>query len=167
MPLERQDGWNHSWNEGKDRLLLWLVSNCWAKKRNQIFHELQYYLPSDRVHKYGDCSRLKDPCRGVLRSNETCLENFTRRYKFYAAFENSRCQGYITEKFWKSLRLGLVPVCWGGSSRKDYERIAPGSSFIHLDDFASIKELAQYLLKVDKDPHLGEHNLKPLQNMVV
>ena len=41
------------------------------------------------------------------------------------------------------------------AAAKDYERMAPGSSFIHVDDFASIKELAQYLLKVDKDPHLG------------
>ena len=155
LPAERQDGWDHSWNEGKDRLLLWLVSKCGTTERNLIFQELESYLPSDRVHKYGGCSELKDPCQGDLKLNETCLEKFTKRYKFYAAFENTRCEDYITEKFWKSLRLGMVPVCWGGRSRKDYERIAPGSSFIHVDDFASIKELAQYLLKVDKDPHLG------------
>jgi len=154
LPAERQDGWDHSWNEGKDRLLLWLVSKCGTTERNLIFQELESYLPSDRVHKYGGCSELKDPCQGDLKLNETCLEKFTKRYKFYAAFENTRCEDYITEKFWKSLRLGMVPVCWGGRSRKDYERIAPGSSFIHVDDFASIKELAQYLLKVDKDPEL-------------
>lgn len=154
VPLERQDGWDHGWSEGKNQLLLWLVSKCGTRERNEIFQELESYLPSDRVHKYGDCSEQKDPCHGKLRLDETCLEKFTKRYKFYAAFENARCEGYITEKFWKSLRLGMVPVCWGGRSRKDYERIAPGSSFIHVDDFASTKELAQYLLKVDKDPEL-------------
>ena len=32
------------------------------------------------------------------------------RYKFYLAFENSLCQEYITEKFWKALNEGLVHV---------------------------------------------------------
>ena len=31
-----------------------------------------------------------------------------RKYKFYLAFENSLCQEYITEKFWKALTDGLV-----------------------------------------------------------
>ena len=38
---------------------------------------------------------------------------FSKKYKFYLAFENSNCNEYITEKFWRYLSYGLVPVAFG------------------------------------------------------
>ena len=38
---------------------------------------------------------------------------FIPQYKFFLAFENSNCKEYITEKFWRSLHYGLVPVVFG------------------------------------------------------
>ena len=38
-----------------------------------------------------------------------------------------------------------------GAHPDDYKRVAPIGSFIHVEDFESAKELANYLLKVDKD----------------
>lgn len=38
-----------------------------------------------------------------------------------------------------------------GPSRRDYELVAPYKSFIHVDDFASPKNLAEYLHILDKD----------------
>merc|ERR1712060_403751 len=39
----------------------------------------------------------------------------------------------------------------GGKSRKDYEAVAPHHSFVHVDDFTSIEDLAKYLKKIDSD----------------
>ena len=30
--------------------------------------------------------------------------------KFFLAFENQNCSDYITEKFWRSLSFGIIPV---------------------------------------------------------
>jgi glycoprotein 3-alpha-L-fucosyltransferase len=41
-----------------------------------------------------------------------------------------------------------------GAPPEDYERSAPLKSFIHVDEFATPKELAAYLHKLDKDDKL-------------
>lgn len=41
-----------------------------------------------------------------------------------------------------------------GAAPEDYRRAAPPHSFIHVDDFESPKDLADYLLKLDKDDKL-------------
>ena len=72
-------------------------------------------------------------------------------FKFYAAFENNRCDGYITEKLWTAYNYGMVPVVWGGCGRADYEKIVPKDSFIHVDDFKSTADLALFLQELDRD----------------
>ena len=44
----------------------------------------------------------------------------------------------------------MVPVVMG-APRGDYERAAPPSSFIHVDDFASPRQLADFLRRVAAD----------------
>ena len=38
-----------------------------------------------------------------------------------------------------------------GARLEDYERVAPYNSFIHVEQFKGPKELAEYLLELDKD----------------
>jgi hypothetical protein len=70
----------------------WFVSNCReSNNRGKYARELQKYIPVDI---YGKCGTMKCP-----RSTENqCLEMLDRDYKFYLAFENANCKGYITEK---------------------------------------------------------------------
>ena len=80
---------------------------------------------------------------------DDCLEEI-QRHKFYLAFENSLCVGYITEKYWEnSLERGLVPVVLGGAPYSP-EQAIPGS-FINAADVDSIKDLADYLKYLDKN----------------
>ena len=79
------------------------------------------------------CTRFGEECEQVLRS-----------YKFYLALENSECTDYITEKFWETLHRGVIPIVYG-TSRLDYEKVAPPHSFIHVQDFQTIQELAEYI----------------------
>lgn len=41
------------------------------------------------------------------------LYKFIARYKFVIAYENSACDDYITEKLWRPLMLGVVPIYFG------------------------------------------------------
>ena len=38
-----------------------------------------------------------------------------------------------------------------GARPEEYEKVAPYNSFIHVDKFKGPKELAEYLLELDKD----------------
>lgn len=74
--------------------------------------------------------------------NVTCLMNLDRRYRFYAAFENTLCQDYVTEKVYKVLDKNMIPLLYGGVN---YHHFLPPKSYINVADFASIEELANYL----------------------
>lgn len=41
---------------------------------------------------------------------------FLGRYKFMIAIENGVCEDYITEKFWRPLILGVIPIYFGSPS---------------------------------------------------
>ncbi|XP_077148826.1 4-galactosyl-N-acetylglucosaminide 3-alpha-L-fucosyltransferase FUT5-like [Ranitomeya variabilis] len=124
----------------KSKLVSWVVSKWYpSNKRTSYYEELKNYI---QIDVYGK------------EHKELSWDNFystISQYKFYLAFENSDHKDYITEKLWiNSFNVGVVPVVLG-ASRKNYERFIPPDSFIHVDDFHSPKELALFLLELDKD----------------
>lgn len=76
---------------------------------------------------------------------------FCSQYKFCIAIENSKVDGYTTEKLTDALYAGCVPIYWG--NRKVVEDINP-ESFINLNDFCTINEAVEYIRKVDDDKDL-------------
>lgn len=40
------------------------------------------------------------------------------KYKFALAMENAICDDYVTEKLWRPLRLGSVPIVFGSPKVK-------------------------------------------------
>ncbi|KAM4618079.1 4-galactosyl-N-acetylglucosaminide 3-alpha-L-fucosyltransferase FUT6-like [Discoglossus pictus] len=124
----------------KTRFVAWVVSN-WSPHnfRVKYYEELRNYIQIDVFVR----NQMQLP-----RANHTTMIS---TYKFYLAFENSSHQDYITEKLWvNSLISGTVPVVLG-PPRENYERFISPDSFIHVNDFKSPKELADYLLKLAKD----------------
>ena len=104
-------------------------------------------IPVDIFGKCTENETLKYP-RDSKEEKE-----FLSKYKFYIAFENSRCPNYVTEKLYKVLNLTLsdnppVPVVMG-PKKSWYEENLPYNSFIHVDDYKSPEELAKYLLHQD------------------
>lgn len=69
------------------------------------------------------------------------------------SFENSIYQDYITEKLYNTLAVGTVPIVLG-TLRKNYEKLVLGDSFIHVDNFASPKELGDCILLLDSNNDL-------------
>ena len=112
-------------------------------KRDVYFNELAKYIPIDI---YGKCGTLK--C--VSSPGHSC-DRLLDEYKFYIAAENSLCPDYVTEKFYRALSHGVVPVVYGGA---DYTQYGPPHSYVNVANFRSPKELAEYLLLLDKNDAL-------------
>jgi hypothetical protein len=55
-------------------------------------------------------SSLVDPIEGM---SHTDFLNIIAQYKFSLAMENAVCSDYITEKMWRPLVAGSVPIVFG------------------------------------------------------
>ena len=140
--------------KNKTKPIVWMVSNCATfSEREKYVKELRKFIPIDI---FGSCGKM-------------CPENEQQQckvdlndYYFYLAFENSRCNSYITEKFWKIIsddEHRLVPIVLGAEAN-DYARIAPKQSYIHVDTYQTPKNLARYLHSLIEQP---EEYLRYLQ----
>lgn len=125
----------------KSSLVCWVVSNYQSShKRSQVYSELKATVP---VTVYGRWTKAHLSSKNLLPTISRCY--------FYLAFENSVAKDYITEKLWRNAFEGqAVPVVLG-PSLSDYEAVAPPSSVIHVDEFASVKDLGEHLQELAKD----------------
>ena len=144
-PEVRAEG-DHDWTRGKSRLIAWVASNCNRPSYRRLDF-VQALSKQIKVNMYGKCGDKKCP-----KDSDEC-EEIIRSHKFYLALENCECRDYFTEKFWNSLKRGVVPLVYG-APKEDYARVAPPNSFIHLQDFASLTELADYIRLVDSNDTL-------------
>ncbi|XP_014671283.1 PREDICTED: alpha-(1,3)-fucosyltransferase C-like [Priapulus caudatus] len=123
-------------NRNRKRLVAWFVSNCHtASRREEYVREMRKYVPVD---VYGKCGDLSCP-----RASNICDRLLDNSYMFTLAFENSLCRDYVTEKLFLSLKRNSVLVVMGNAN---YSCIAPPNSYIDVADFASPKDLADYLV---------------------
>eukprot|EP00058_Branchiostoma_floridae_P015850 XP_002601338.1 hypothetical protein BRAFLDRAFT_82752 [Branchiostoma floridae] len=136
---------NKDYTKGRKKLAVWFIMKCNTQaSRITYAAELAKHISID---VYGRCG-IDDVC---AKRKYKCMNGIIRQYKFYLAFENMKCKEYITEKLWRNaLENDVVPVVLG-ANRSDYERLAPPHSYIHVDDFTSPKELANYLKMLDQD----------------
>ena len=94
------------------------------------------------VDIYGRCGKLLTTDPEEMISGE---------YKFYLSFENSMCEDYVTEKFFKYFRYDTILVVRGGA---DYKKLLPKHTFIDTADFKSFKSLVSYLSLVGNNETL-------------
>lgn len=128
----------------RTKKVAWFVSKCdTVGQREAFFEQLAKYIPID---VYGQCG--KTSCTSWDGFN---CDRILDKYKFYISAENSLCADYVTEKFYRALQSGVVPIVYGGA---DYSAYAPPQSFIDVADFNSPKALADYLLLLDENPGL-------------
>ncbi len=128
----------------KTKMVAWFASHCPThSQREDYVKELSKFV---QVDVYGKCGTMECLPRNSHRCNSV-LDT----YKFYLAAENSLCPDYISEKFYRALMNGIVPIVYGGADYTDY---APPHSFINIADFKSPKDLAEYLTLLDKNDAL-------------
>ena len=113
-------------------MAFWAASNCdTIIHRENYVGKLQEYVDVD-VYSKKECltgskslycpPEIEPIHNHNSRDNANCFTNISSQYWFYLAFENSICNDYITEKFWRSLDLEVVPIVMGGGN---YTRDAP------------------------------------------
>ncbi|XP_066978429.1 alpha-(1,3)-fucosyltransferase C-like isoform X2 [Macrobrachium rosenbergii] len=169
---ETKDSGEHAdrdyWAEKREeKFASWMVSKCVTpSKREDFVSEFQRH---ENVDIYGGCGPLKCGQRTILhnlkkeKAQSDCYK-LMNSYMFYFAFENSLCEDYITEKFFKALQMDAIPVVFGGGN---YSAVAPNHSFINARDFESPKALASYLRAVANNSTLFNSYFKWKRDYVV
>ncbi|KAI1708526.1 glycosyltransferase family 10 (fucosyltransferase) c-term domain-containing protein [Ditylenchus destructor] len=86
--------------ERKSKLILLAVSNCKyvLSGRELLVNKLAEYV---NITQYGTCN--ENMC------SDECMKQEMDSHMFYLAFENSICNFYHTEKFWRIKKL-IVPI---------------------------------------------------------
>lgn len=129
--------------------LLYIQSNCdTTNDRDDYISELMKYI---RVDAYGLCLNNRQLPESLQIDHLRTLYdeefyNFVARYKFTLAFENADCEDYITEKLWRPLIVGSIPIYYGSPSFKDW--LPNKKSAISVRDFRNPKELAKFIEQV-------------------
>ncbi|GFQ77937.1 alpha-(1,3)-fucosyltransferase 10 [Trichonephila clavata] len=140
--------------------LVYLHSDCnTPSERDSYVEELAKYIPVD---SYGKCLQnkelpphLSDPLSNMISPE---LFQLLAQYKFNLAFENAVCQDYITEKLWRPLTIGSVPIYYGSPKIEDW--LPNPKSAILVKNFESPKQLAEHLLALLADDSAYEEYLE-------
>lgn len=128
--------------------VLYVQSDCDVPSdRDRYVRKLMKYI---RVDSLGKCEHNRDlPAEFVnpLTMDDNGFHQIIARYKFAVTFENAICNDYMTEKLWRPLSLGSVPIYRGSPSVQDW--MPNNHTLILADDFPSIEALADYLKYLD------------------
>lgn len=135
--------------------LVYVQSDCDPPSdRDSYVRELMAYI---EVDSYGECLQNRDLPQQLKNPASMDADAFYRviaQYKFILAFENAVCDDYITEKFWRPLKLGVVPVYYGSPTIADW--LPSNRSAILVSEFSHPRELANFIRRLDYDDGLYE-----------
>jgi len=134
--------------------VMYVQSSCEAPSdRDSFVAELMKHIDVD---SYGRCLNNKhlpphiaEPVEGMIHDDFLSLVG---NYKFVLAMENAVCDEYITEKLWRTINVGAVPVYYGSSKLSVASWLPNGAdSAIFISDFLDPTKLAAELLRIDAD----------------
>ncbi|XP_067828571.1 alpha-(1,3)-fucosyltransferase 11 [Heptranchias perlo] len=133
--------------------VLYLQSHCEvASDRDRYVRQLMTYI---QIDSYGQClnnkelpsDRLVDTLTATTEDSE--FMDFIGKYKFHLAMENAICDDYMTEKLWRPMHLGAVPIYRGSPVVQDW--MPNRHSIILIDSFESPKDLADFINFLDQN----------------
>ena len=120
--------------------------------RDEWVTEFMKYI---KVDSYGSClnnKRIPSDLQGSEKFESDKFYNYLARYKFVISFENAICNDYVTEKLWRTIATGSVPIYLGAPN---IESILPNKkSAILVKEFNSSFEVAEYVNKINGDDEL-------------
>ncbi|XP_055544913.1 alpha-(1,3)-fucosyltransferase B isoform X2 [Wyeomyia smithii] len=132
--------------------ILYIQSQCDTLTGRELYvAELGKHIAID---SYGSCLKNKTLPNGVNDKSQKASEikmfyDFVSKYKFLIVYQDLVCEDYISEKFWKSLTFGVVPIYFGAANIRNY--FPNPNSAILINDFQNPAELAEYVLKLSNN----------------
>ncbi|XP_065199860.1 alpha-(1,3)-fucosyltransferase 10 isoform X2 [Planococcus citri] len=141
--------------KGEIGSVLYIQSDCDTfTDRDAYVAELSKYISVD---SYGRClnnAKLPENLKNVSSFYSSDFLRFVARYKFTLAIENAVCDDYITEKLWRPLMVGSVPIYFGSPTVRDW--LPNHESAILITDFNGPRDLSNYLHKLNSNDKLYE-----------
>ncbi|CAK1547360.1 unnamed protein product [Leptosia nina] len=141
--------------------ILYLQTDCeTATERDAYAKELMKYI---NIDSYGACLKNKEMPAKFTKDylnhlNDDDFLHFIARYKFVLAIENGVCDDYITEKFWRAIKVGTVPIYFGSPTIREW--LPNEKSAILLEDYPTPEVMSKYIKKLLKDDSLYEKHLE-------
>ncbi|XP_035432245.2 alpha-(1,3)-fucosyltransferase 10 [Spodoptera frugiperda] len=141
--------------------IMYLQSDCeTSTERDAYVKELMKLI---KVDSYGSClnnkqmpPKFKDDYLNNLNEDEFLA--FIARYKFVIAIENGACNDYVTEKFWRAIKVGSVPIYFGSPTIKDW--LPNKKSAILLEDYPTPKKMFEHIQVLLHNDRLYEEYLE-------
>ncbi|XP_049883094.1 alpha-(1,3)-fucosyltransferase B-like [Pectinophora gossypiella] len=138
--------------------VVFLQSDCFTYTEREVYVKiLMKYIDVD---SYGSCLKNKELPMNYTTYGDKLYEDellrFLARYKFVVTIENAVCNDYVTEKFWRAIELGVVPIYYGSPLIRDW--LPNSKSAILLEDFPTPRLLSEHLhYLLDNDTAYEEH----------
>ncbi|XP_065193728.1 uncharacterized protein LOC135824914 [Sycon ciliatum] len=135
--------------------MLALVTNCRSHSGREGL--LQSLIAAIPTHSYGHCFHNK---HGVVNDSVALATH----YKFTVAAENSICDEYITEKFFRLFKAGSVPVVVSVNGKPGYEALSPTPhSYLDVARFDSADDAANEILMASASvsQYMKYHTYRP------
>ncbi|XP_058819097.1 alpha-(1,3)-fucosyltransferase 10 [Topomyia yanbarensis] len=135
--------------------VLYIESHCETLTGRELYvTELGKYISID---SYGTCLKNKSFPNEITNNykNTNDIKNFydfVSKYKFTIIYQDLACDDYITDNFWKSLTLGVIPIYFGAPNIRNY--FPNPNSVILIDDFKKPADLAEFLTRVSNNEDL-------------
>lgn len=156
-------------SDEKDKLLCMMLKN---KKRNL---KANYLFPSLKKYNKNNLLEFREEydkafCKNLEKQYDSygrgwCEKCFKGRaddkyktiaqYKFNFCPENSRFEGYVTEKIFDAMACGNIPIYLGAPDIKKY---VPETCFIDASDFKNEKDLISYIKYFDALEYMSYRN---------
>ena len=111
-----------------------------------------YFIPYTvcvKVDSYGECLHnkpLSEDIRGSEKMDSKEYLNLLAKYKFVISIENAVCEDYVTEKLWRTLQVGAVPIYLGAPNIEQY--LPHPDSAILVKNFHNVSAVAAEVLKL-------------------
>ena len=131
----------------KKKFCAWVVSNGSGEVRNKFYDRLSEYKVVDSGGSFRN--NVGGPVDDKL--------GFLANYKFSICFENSKTEGYISEKLSDAFEAGTIPIYYGDDS---VLKLLNNRAYIHVRDENEFDEKIELIKKIDQNDTLYEEVIR-------
>ena len=131
----------------KKKFCAWVVSNGGGRVRNLFFDKLSEYKVVDSGGHF----------RNNVGGSVGNKIEFLSHYKFSICMENSKTQGYISEKLVDCFEAGTIPIYYGDDTVLE---LLNSKSYIHIKNEDEFEEKIELIKKIDNNDTLYQEIIR-------